>query len=159
LGLEAGMDSLRLKVEGRRAELEAASRQTLPTEEKLHALNADVLQWNRAKSRIHYSLPKAKEFIHRATWATTTPERKELEELFENDMRPSIPWAQMDKVREMLESLLKDRQILSAQGAAVYQECNTIFAEVQGALRTLQNNAAGNARKEMRASRAKRKYY
>ena len=39
------------------------------------------------------------------------------------------------------------------------QECQTILAGIQGALMTLRSKAAANARKEMRAAHAKRKYY
>jgi uncharacterized protein YoxC len=157
LGLEVSMDSIRQRMEGIRTEMEASSRRTLNTEEKLHALNADVIQWNKAKSRVHYALPKVREFIHRATWAIGTPERKKLEELFKNDIR-NLPLEQLDKVREQLDYLLKDRQVLSAQGMTVYQECQTITADIQGALRTLQNSAAANARKNREASRKKGKF-
>ncbi len=78
LGVEATIETLRLKMESLRVEMEAASRRTLKTEEKSNALNADVAQWNKAKSRVHFALPKAREFIHRATWATGAPERKVL---------------------------------------------------------------------------------
>jgi hypothetical protein len=160
LGVEATMDTLRLRMEGLRVEMEASSKKTLTTEEKLHALNADVAQWNKAKSRVHYALPKVKEFVHRATWAMGTPERKKLEEFFkEEDIRPPIPFAQMDKMREQLENLLKDRQVLSAQGMTVYQECQSISAEIQGALRRLQSNAARNVRERMGASRAKGRFF
>jgi hypothetical protein len=159
LGLEATMDALRLRMDGLRGEMEAASKKSLTTEEKVHALNADVVQWNKAKSRAHYALPKAREFIHRATWAIATPERKELEEFFKSHTGPNMPLPQMDKVREQLENLRKDRQVLSAQGVTVFQECNSIFADVQGTLRTLQSNASANARKQMRATRAKGKFF
>src|SRR5262249_34023387 len=88
LGLEASMGALRMSMEARRAEMEASSRKILTPDEKVHALNADIAQWNKAKSRVLFALPKAKEFIHRATWATGTPERKMLEELFKNHIRP-----------------------------------------------------------------------
>jgi hypothetical protein len=139
--------------------MEATSRETLTTEEKLHALNADVVQWTRGKSRVHYALPKVKEFIHRANWALAVPERKQLEEIFQNHVEPRIPFPELDKVPDLLDYLLKERQILSAQGASVAQECQTILAGIQGALVTLRSNAAANARKEMRAAHAKRKYY
>jgi hypothetical protein len=67
--------------------------------------------------------------------------------------------AQVDKVREQLEKLQKDRQVLSAQGVMVYQECQAVSADIQGALRTLQSNAALNARKKMDAARKKNKYF
>jgi hypothetical protein len=159
LVLEASMDALRLRMEGLRAEMEASSKKPLMTEEKVHALSADVVQWNKAKSRVQYALPKAKEFIHRTIWANATPERKELEEFFKNHSRPDISLPEMDKVQEQLENLRKERQVLSAHGATVYQECNSLAAEVQGALRTLQSNAAANARKDMRATRAKGKFF
>jgi len=141
LGVEATTETLRIRMEGLRAEMEASWKKTLNSDEKLHARNADVAQWNKAKSRVHYALPKVREFIHRATWALGTPERKKLEELFKNHIQPQIPFPQMDKVPEQLEHLLKDRQVLSAHGKTVYQECRGISAELQGALRTLQHNA------------------
>jgi hypothetical protein len=158
LGLEATIDGLRQRMEGLRTEMESASRKTLMGEEKVYALNADVAQWNKAKSRVHYALPKVKEFIHRATWAIGTPERKKLEELFKNHIQPHISIAQMDKVREQLEILLKDRQVLSGHGVAVSQECQCISAEIQGTFRTLQSNAVANARKKMAATRKKGKF-
>jgi hypothetical protein len=159
LGLEAAMDTMRISMEGLRAEMEAASKKPLTTEEKLHALRADVVQWTKAKSRVHHALPKVREFIHRSIWAIGAPERKKLEELYKNHIRPQIPFPQMDKVLEQLESLQKDRQVLSALGATVYQECKSISANVQGALRTLQNNAAANASKKRRATGAKSKFF
>jgi len=159
LGLEAAIETMRLKMEGLRAELEAALKQPLTSEEKVHALNADVAQWNKAKTRVHYVLPRAKEFIHRSTWAAGTPERKKLEEIYKNHIRPRVPSPQMDKVMEELDHLLKDRQVLSAQGVAVYQECKSISADVQGTLRTLQSNAAANAAKKKGATAARRKSF
>jgi hypothetical protein len=158
VGLEATIEGLRLRMEGLRAEMESASRRALTADEKAHALNADVAQWNKAKNRAHYALPKLREYIHRATWALGTPERKMLEEVFKSHIQPQVPFPQMDKVPEQLENLLKDRQVLSAQGVSVYEECRMISAEVQGALRTLQSNSAANARKQMGASRAKGKF-
>jgi hypothetical protein len=155
LDLETHMDALRISMEGLRAEMEAGSRRMLTTEEKLHAYNADVAQWNRAKSRVVYALPKVKEFIHRSTWAAGTPERKQLEEIFKNHIQPRVPFSQMDKVLAQLENLLKDRQVLSAHGVSVYQECKSISADVQGALRTLQSNSKANATKKRGADRAR----
>ena len=158
LGLEATIDGIRQRMEGLRSQMESAVRTMLTADEKVHALNADVAQWTKAKSRVHYALPKVKEFIHRATWALGTPERKMLEEIFKSHIEPKIPFPEMDKLPSQLEFLLKDRQILSAQGVAVAQECATIAADIQGALRTLQSNAAANARKKMAAARAKGKF-
>jgi hypothetical protein len=145
LGLEASIDALRMSMEALWGELEASSRRTLTAEIKQHALNADVAIWNQAKSRVHFSSPKAREFIHRATWAAGTPERKKLEEIFKNHIRPRVPFPGVDQVAAQLESLLKDRQVLSAHGNSVYQECKGVAAEVQGALRTLENNARAKA--------------
>jgi chaperonin cofactor prefoldin len=154
LDLEAGLDTLRISMETLRSEMEAASRRTLTTDEKLHALSADVLQWNKAKSRIHYSLPKAREFIIRSTWAVGAPERKKLEALVKDHIRPRIPFAEMDKAAEELESLLKDRQVLTAHGMAIHRECKGVVADVQAALRTLQNSAAAQATKSRDAARS-----
>jgi hypothetical protein len=159
LGLEASVETLRISMEALRAEMEASSSRALGAEEKLHALNADVAQWNKAKSRALYALPKAREFIHRSIWATGTPERKKLEELFKNHIRPRVPCPQMDQVVEQLESLLKDRQVLSAHGVSVYQECKSISADVQGALRTLLSNAGANATKKRGATGARGKSF
>jgi hypothetical protein len=157
LELEASMDTLRLSMEGLRAEMEAASRRTLTPDERVHALNADVAQWNKAKTRVHYVLPRAKEFIHRSTWAAGTPERKKLEEFYKSHIRPRVSFPEVDKVVEELDHLLKDRQVLSAHGVAVYQECKGVAAEVQGTLRTLQGNAAANAAKKKGQTAARRR--
>ena len=145
LASEAAIDHLRLRAESLQAELEASLNRTLTTEEKTHALNADVAQWNKAKHRAHYALPKAREFVHRATWATGTPERKKLGEFFKHDTRPDVSLPQAGKLAEELDKLLKVRQVLSAQGTAVCQECKRHTVAVQSALRTLQGNAAANA--------------
>lgn len=159
LGLEASVDTLRMSMEALRAEMEASSRRTLTSEEKLHALNSDVAQWNKAKSRVLHALPKVKEFIHRSTWVTGTPERKKLEELVKNFIRPRVAFPQMDQVVEQLESLLKDRQVLSAHGVTVYQDCKSVSADVQGALRTLQSSAAANATKKRGETAARGKFF
>jgi hypothetical protein len=145
LGLEANIDALRLRMDSLRVELEASLKKTLTPDERVHALNADVAQWNKAKSRVHFVLPKAKEFIHRATWADGTPEKKKLEDIIKNHIQPQIPFPGIDKVPEQLEYLHKLRQVLSTQGTAVYQECQSVIASIQGALRTLQSNAAAVA--------------
>jgi hypothetical protein len=157
LGVEASIDALRNTMEALRAEMEAELKRKLTTEEKGHALSSDMAQWNKAKSRVHYALPKAREFIHRSTWAAGMPERKKLGELYKNHIQPRLPFPQMDQVVEQLESLLKDRQILSAHGVSVYQECKSISADIQGALRTLQSNAAARASKKRGATEARGK--
>lgn len=155
LGLEATIDTWRISMEGLRAELEASLKRTLTPDEKLHSISTDVVQWNKAKSRIHYALPKVKEFIHRATWALGTPERKRLAELFKDPIGAHAPLPPVDQVLDELEILRKDRQILSGQGAAVYQECKAIAADVQGALRRLQANSAARASKKRGAASAR----
>jgi hypothetical protein len=159
LGLEATVDTVRISMEGLRAEMEASSKKTLTAEEKLHALRADVAQWTKAKIRVHHALPKVKDFIHRSTWAMGSPERKQLEELYKNHIQPRIPFPQMDKVLELLEQMQKDRQVLSAHGATAYQECKNISADVQGALRTLHSNAVTSAHKKKGGTGAKGKFF
>jgi hypothetical protein len=155
LGLEVTIDTLRQRMESLRMQMEAAANKTLTGDEKVHATNADLAQLNKAKSRVHYTLPKVKEFIHRAVWALATPERKKLEELFKNHLQSQTPFPETEKVPDQLEFLLKDRQILSSHGTAVLQECQGVAAEIQGALRTLQSNAAARARKKIGEARAR----
>jgi hypothetical protein len=159
LGLEASIDTLRIRMEGLRTEMESALQRTLTVDEKVNALNGDVAQWSKAKSRAHYALPKLREFIHRATWALGTPERKKLEETFKNHIQSRVPFPQSEKVPDQLESLLKDRQVLSAQGVTVHQECASIAASIQEALRTLQSNAATRAQKKRAGASAKGKLF
>jgi hypothetical protein len=158
LGLEASIDTSRLGMDGVRAEMESAFKRMMTVEEKLHAPQSDVVQWNKAKNRIHYALPKLREFIHRATWALAVPERKRLEEVFKNHIEPRNHLPQVDRVREQLEHLQKDRQVLFAQGNAVYQECRGIMAEIQRAVSALQRNAADNARRKRDARNQKGKH-
>jgi len=154
LGLEASIDVLRISMEGVRTEMEASTRRMLTAEEKLNALAADVVQWNKAKSRVHYALPKAGEFIHRAIWAKGTPERKRLDEFFKNPIGPHLPLPEIDQVLEELQIWRKDRQVFSAQGATVHQECKSIVADVESALRTLRSNAAARPSKKKGATGA-----
>jgi hypothetical protein len=158
LGLETSIDTLRLNMESLRVELEAAFRKSLTVEEKCHALQADVVQWTKAKSRVHYALPKVREFVHRATWASAVPERKRLEELVTEYIEPRIALPQMDEVRDQLNHLQKDRQVLFAQGNSVYQEGRALLADIQRALSTLQRNAADRARQKRSAGREKGKH-
>jgi hypothetical protein len=157
LALEGAIDTLRINMEAIRTEMEASFRRMLTADEKLNAVSIDVVQWNKAKSRIHYALPKANEFIHRAIWAKGTPERKRLDEFFKNPLGPHIPVPEVDQVLEEMEILRKDRQILSQQGATVSQDCKGIVADVQGALRRLQINAAARPAKKRGATGAKGK--
>jgi hypothetical protein len=157
--LEASIDTLRISMEGLRTSLEAAMRGTLTADERVHALAADVAQWNKAKNRCHYALPKVNEFIHRATWAAGTPERKRLGEVFKNSVgtQPSLPPA--DEVVKELELLRKDRQVLAAKGQTVYQECKAIATDIESALRRLQSNAAAKASQKKGGTGAKRKSF
>ena len=116
LGLEASIDNARLGMDGIRSEMETAYKKSLGVEEKLHGLQSDVAQWNKAKNRVHYALPKVKEFIHRATWSLAVPERKRLEEIVKNHIEPRVPLPELDRVREQLEHFQKDRQLLFAPG-------------------------------------------
>jgi hypothetical protein len=159
LGLEVSIDTLRLNMETLRAEMEAAFKKQLAVEEKVHALQADVAQWTKAKNRVHYALPKVREFIHRATWALAVPERKRMEEVVETHIEPRVPLPQPDEVRDQLGHLQKDRQVLFAQGNSVYQECRGILGEIQRAQSTLQRNAADRARAKRSAGREKGKYF
>ncbi len=159
LGLEAAMVSLRSSMEGARAELEAAWARSLAPEEKLHALSVHVTQWTKAKSRIQHVLPKAREFIHRATWILGTPERKKLEETYKERIQPQVPFPEIDQAFEQMEGLVKERQLLSAQGTAVLQECKAVAGEVQSALRTLQSTAAARAAEKRQAANKKGKFF
>jgi hypothetical protein len=158
LGVEAAIETTRQSMEGARAEIEAAFRRSMAVEEKVHAMQADVAQWTRAKSRVHYALPKVREFIHRATWALGVPERKRLEELYKNQIEPRIRFPRMDEFHEQLEHLQNDRRVLAAEGATVFQECRGIISEIQRAFSTLQRNAAANASRKRSASRERGKH-
>ena len=158
LGLEASIDALCLSMNGLQAEMEAAFKKPLAVEEKVHALQADVAQWTRGKNRVHYALPKVREFIHRATWALAVPERKRLEEVVKNHIEPRVPFPEIDEVPVQLGHLQKDRQVLFAQGNSVNQECRGILAEIQRAVSTLQRNAVDNARRKRSAGREKGKH-
>src|SRR5215510_11616375 len=100
LGLEASIDRLRISMESLRSELESSRGRQLKSEEKFYALNADVAQWNKAKSRAHHALPKMREFIHRAVWALGAPERKKLDELFKTCIEPRVPCPEMGKLAD-----------------------------------------------------------
>ena len=158
LGQEAGIEALRATLESVRAEMESAYKKSLNVEEKVHALQYDVAQWNKAKSRVHFALPKVREFIHRATWAPGIPERKKMQTIYENHIEPQIPFAELDQASELMDFLQKDRQILTAQGQSVQQECRGIIADIQRSLSTLQRNAVARARTNRDAKREKGKY-
>lgn len=155
VALEVNIDTLRLRMESLRAEVESASNKSMTSEEKMHAMNADVAQWTKAKSRAKFVVPKIKEFIHRATWALGSPERKKVEDLFKNRVPPQSIYSELDAISHQLENLFKDRQILSAQGVTGFQEGKNSCADVQGTYRTLQANARANELKKRASTRAK----
>jgi hypothetical protein len=141
LGLEAAIDTVRMSMEGLLAETEGSLKKPLTMEEKTYALRADVAQWERAKNHAHYAVPKMKDFIRRSIWATGSPEKKQLGELYKEHIQPRIPFPEMDAVLKQLDDLRKDRQVLSEQGKTVYQECRGTSAEIQRTLKALQDNA------------------
>jgi hypothetical protein len=159
LSLEATLDSLRMNMEGLLVDMEASLTKTLTVEEKTHALRADVAQWNKAKTRVRFALPKMRDFIHRSVWALGLPERKRLKELYKDHIHPHIPFAQMHAVLKQLEGLQKARQVLSAHGATVYQASKNISTDVQRAFRTLQSNAAANAQRKMGDTRCNGRFF
>lgn len=153
LGLEATVDGLRASAEGVVSELENLSKQTLGFEEKTEATRADITSWERAKKRIPFVLPKLKDFIHRAIWLLSDPERKQLETLYKDSIEPRIPFPHVANVLNELEVLRKARQNLLAIGNTVQQEGRGVANETQGALQTLKSNAAANVRRRREASR------
>lgn len=153
LTLEANIETTRQSANGLRSDMEREFRQTLTVEEKLHASQADIGEWNRAKNRLHFALPKVREYIIRATWAATAPERKRLEEVVKAHVEPRVPLPDAGKVREEMEHLQKARQVLYAQGTSVQQECRGLTADTQRALGNLRRNAANAARKKKDARR------
>ena len=159
LGVEANIDALCLRMDSLRAELESSLKKSLAPDERVHAMNIDVAQWNKAKSRAHFALPKARSLFIGPTGPGCAPERKKLEEIFKNHIEPHISFPEMDKVPEELDYLLKLRQLLAAQGVTVSQECQGVAAAIQGALRTLLSNAAANAAKKRSAARDKGKHF
>jgi chromosome segregation ATPase len=159
LGLEGSIESLRMSMNGLRAELESAFRRQLTVDEKLNALQADIAVWTKAKNRVHYVLPKVREFIHHATWAAGVPERKRLEEVVKQVQESKIIPANLSSVREQMEHLQKDRQVLLGQGNSVMQEGRGVLAEVQRTLNTLIRNAADRARNKRSAGREKGKHF
>jgi hypothetical protein len=158
LGLEAAMDTLRINMESQLGEMESSWKKPMTIEEKTYAPRADVAQWNKAKTRVLNAIPKMKDFIHRSVWALGSPERKRLEEVYNNQIQPHIPIPHCDDVLKHLEELRKDRQVLSAHGKTVYQECKAISAELQSALRMLQVNSA-KAQKKKGATGSKGRFH
>lgn len=154
LNSESAMETLRMSMESLINEIESLSKKPLSMEEKTYAPRADVAVWNKAKSRVHNALPKMKDFVHRAVWAMGAPERKRLEELYNNYIRSQIPFPGVDEVMKELEELRKDRQVLTGHGKTIYQECKGIATELHSAMRTLHVNAV-NAQKKKEAANAK----
>lgn len=156
LGMEVTIDTLRQRMESLRGEIESESARAMSTDEKINAMNADVAQWNKAKSRARYVLPRIKEYIHRATWVLGTPERKNLDEIFRKDAECPVNLAELDRE---LQILLKDRQILAAQGTTCHHEGRSSCDEIKNSHQTMHRNAAANAVKKRAITRAKGKTY
>ena len=153
LGIEASIETVRRSTANLVNELETLLQASLSIEERTDATRMDITSWERAKKRIPFSLPKLNDFIHRAVWAATAPESKQLETLYKEHIEPQIPFPNVANALNDLEALQKTRQTLLAVGHAAYQEGKAISAEAQGALQTLKNNAATNARNRRNASR------
>jgi hypothetical protein len=147
LNSEAIMETMRISMEGLLAEMESLWKKPLTMEEKTYAPRADVGNWNKAKIRVHNALPKMKDFVRRFIGAMGSPERKRLEQLYNDHIQPHVPFPQIHDALKQLEELRKDRQVLSALGKTVYLECKGISSELQQALRTLQTNTV-NAKKK-----------
>lgn len=158
LGQEAAIESQRAALDSLRVEMENASKRALNVEAKVHATQFDVLQWNKAKGRVHFALPKVREFIHRATWATGIPERKKMEAIFKDHIEPRVPFPELNQTSDLLDFLQKDRQVLAAQGNTIAQECRGIIAEINRTLSTLERNAATNARNKRDAKKERGRY-
>jgi len=151
--LEAQIETSRISLEGMRGELEGMFKQALVVEERMNALQNDVAQWNKAKNRVHYVLPRVREFTHRANLMLCVPERKRLDELAKHHIEPRVAFPDMERVLAEMEHLMKDRQALLAQGNSVSQEGRGIAAEIRNTLATLRRNAASNARRKRAAGR------
>jgi hypothetical protein len=158
LGLEATIETLRIRLKALWAEMEASLKMPLPAQEKLHASAADVSQWTKAKARVYSTLPRAKDFVRRATWATGTPERKRLGEFFKHADGFSIPCTERDEMLEELEVLRQNLQNLSTRGWAVSNECKLVSADIQQALSKLQSSSAARGAQKRGATRARFKY-
>ena len=97
-----------------------------------------------------------REFIHRAIWAPGIPERKKMEAIYKEHIQPQIPFPELPQVPDLMDFLQKDRQVLTAQGQSLFQECRGIVAEVNRAVSTLSRNAATNAKNKRDAKRERR---
>jgi hypothetical protein len=153
LAIEANIETVRRNTANLVNELEGLLQATLSIEERTDATRMDITNWERARKRIPFSLPKLNDFVHRAVWAATAPERKQLETLYKEHIEPQIPFANVASVLNDLEALQKARQTLLAVGHAAHQDGRAIATEAQGALQTLKSNAATNARKRRDAAR------
>jgi hypothetical protein len=159
LSMEAAMETLRISMEGLLTEMEGSLTKSMSVEEKIHALRADVAQWTKAKNHIRFALPKLRDYIHRATWAMGSPERKRLEAIYKDHIQPQIPFAQVHEVLRQLEDLQKDRQVLAGQGTSVYQSSRTIATACSTAFKTLQSNAAAAAHRKKREAGTKNRFF
>jgi hypothetical protein len=142
LRVEATVETLRINMDGLLAEMESLWKKPLTMEEKTYGPRADMASVTQAKKRVHTAVPKLRDFVHRATWVMGAPERKRLEEIYNDLIHPQIPFPHVAQVQKQLEDLRKDRQVLATNGTAAYQECKGIAAELQSAMKALQANAA-----------------
>jgi hypothetical protein len=132
LGLEANIEALRIRLKGFWEEMEATFKSALPVCERRHASGVALSQWTKAKSRVQDALPKAKDFVQRATWVRSTPERRRLGELFKNADGVILPASSLDQTLNELERMRGGLQHLLACGWAVSSECKSVafvFAE------------------------------
>jgi hypothetical protein len=155
LVLEVTINTIRASMESLLIELDSSLKKPLTIEEKSYGLRADISHWEQTKKRAQFVLPKIRDFIHRSVWAEGSPERKRLEEVYRDHIQPRIRLPELDGVLKRLEDLQKDRQVLAALGKAVQQEARGVAGEVQGALRTLHNNAVANAKRKKGESKNK----
>ncbi len=155
LNLEAAMETMRINMEGLLIEVENLWKRPMTMEEKTYAPRADVALWTKAKNRVHNAVPRMKDFVHRSVWSLGSPERKRLEEIYNDHIQPHIPLPQLEDVLKQLEAMRKDRQILAAHGKTIYQECKGISAELQAAMRALHQNAAKAQRKKDATSKGR----
>jgi hypothetical protein len=153
LGIEANIETVRRSTANIVNELETLLQATLSIEERTDATRADITNWERAKKRVPFVLPKLNDFVHRAVWAATAPERKQLETLYKEHIEPQIPFSNVATTLNDLEALQKTRQTLLAVGHTACQEGRSIATDAQGALQTLKSNAATNARNRRNAAR------
>ncbi len=111
LGLEASIDSSRLSMDGLRGEMEAAFKKALTVEEKLNACKPTWPSGTRPRAASITPSRKC-EFIHRAHLVSGCSRTEEARGDLQEPRRAADPLPGLDQVREQLEHLQKDRQVL-----------------------------------------------